>query len=293
MISEPTFFDVPVRDGALRVARWGTGPRVVLGIHGITASAISMRPLARQLGAEFSLVAPDLRGRGQSADLPGPFGIDVHAADCAAVLEQLGSWPAVVVGESMGGFVSVVLAATRPELVERLVLVDGGLPLAVPEGLDPDVVLEAILGPSIERLGRTFPSREAYREFWRPHPALQEEWNEDVEAYLDYDLIGEEPDLRSRVSQEAVRGDGRATLERVDLLTSSLEALRCPVVLVRAPRDVMNRPTPLQPDELVAQWREKVPQLKDEVVEDTNHYTIVFGERGAKTIAEHVRGATP
>jgi pimeloyl-ACP methyl ester carboxylesterase len=193
----------------------------------------------------------------------------------------------------MGGFVGAVLAASRPELVERLVLVDGGLPLPVPEGADPDAILEAILGPSIERLRRTFPSREAYMEFWRPHPALQGEWNGDVEAYLDYDLTGREPELRSKVSEEAVRADGAATLKRASLIASALESLRCPVVLVRAPRDVMNRPTPLQPDELVAQWKARVPQLEDELVEDTNHYTIVFGERGAKIIAEHVRAGGP
>jgi hypothetical protein len=32
-----------------------------------------------------------------------------------------------------------------------------------------------------------------------------------------------------------------------------------------------------------------VPRFADEVVDDTNHYTIAFGERGAKTIADHVR----
>ena len=45
---------------------------------------------------------------------------------------------------------------------------------------------------------------------------------------------------------------------------------------------------PMLPDELVERWREVVPQLTDEVVDDTNHYSIIFGERGAKTIAERV-----
>src|SRR5438094_506793 len=105
------------------------------------------------------------------------------------------------------------------------VAVRGGSLRVARWGTDPRIVLrlEAILGPSIERLRMTFPTRDAYLDFWRPHPALQGEWNEDIEAYLDYDLVGEEPELRSRVSEEAVRGDGAATLERVDLITSSLE----------------------------------------------------------------------
>src|SRR5206468_8724220 len=75
----PAFFDVPVRGGSLRVARWGEAERIVLGVHGITASSISLAPIARHLGEEVSLVAPDLRGRGGSSGLPGSYGIGVHA----------------------------------------------------------------------------------------------------------------------------------------------------------------------------------------------------------------------
>jgi pimeloyl-ACP methyl ester carboxylesterase len=283
------FSDVPVPGGELRVGRWGVGPKAVLGIHGITASSLSLAPLAHRLGAEFSLLAPDLRGRGGSSALPGPFGMVAHAADCAAVLEHRATGPAVVVGESMGGFVAVVLAAKRPELVARLVLVDGGLPPPIPDGIDPAQVLELVLGPALARLSQTFPSREAYHDFWRAHPALGGQLNADVEAYLDYDL---EPapggGFRSRVSEAAVRADGAQNLVEIDVVLDSLRALECPVHLLRAERNLLNQAPPLLPDEVVESWREQIPQLTDEVVEDTNHYTIVFGERGAQAIADRV-----
>ncbi|MBV9253064.1 MAG: alpha/beta hydrolase, partial [Actinobacteria bacterium] len=206
------FVDAPVAGGALRVGRWGAGRRVVLGVHGVTASSVSLVPVARQLGDEFTLIAPDLRGRGGSNELPGPFGMAAHAADCAAVLDRLGTGPVTVVGESMGGFVGVVLAARRPDLVERLVLVDGGLPLPVPEGIDVDTMIDAVLGPAVARLRQTFESVDAYLDFWRVHPALQEDWSADIEAYLRYDLTGEAPELRSRVSEAAVRADGAENL---------------------------------------------------------------------------------
>ena len=286
---EPTLFDVAVAGGDLRVARFGDGPSVVLGIHGITASSLSLAPVARHLGPAFTLVAPDLRGRGASNRLPGPFGMRAHAADCAAVIAHVGAAPAVVVGESMGAFVAVVLAAARPELVERLVLVDGGLPPPMPEGIDPDRVLDAVLGPALARLRQTFPSRQAYLEFWRAHPALVEDWNDDIEAYLDYDLEPADGDgFRSRVSEDAVRADGAQNLTDADVVGESLRALTCPVTLLRAPRGLLNQPTPLLPDFVVDQWREVLPQLADEVVTDTNHYTIAFGERGAKLVAERI-----
>jgi pimeloyl-ACP methyl ester carboxylesterase len=250
---------------------------------------MSLVPVARQLGDDFSLIAPDLRGRGASASLPGPFGMAAHAADCAAVLDHLGAGPVTVVGESMGGFVGVVLAARRPDLVDRLVLVDGGLPLPVPEGIDVDTMIDAVLGPAVARLRQTFESVEAYLDFWRVHPALQEDWSDDIEAYLRYDLTGEPPTLRSRVSEAAVRADGAENLVDPGLVPDALASLQCDVTMLRATRGLLNQVPPLYPDEVVEPWRAVVPRFADEVIDDTNHYTIAFGERGAKTVADHVR----
>jgi pimeloyl-ACP methyl ester carboxylesterase len=250
---------------------------------------MSLAPVARQLGDDFTLLAPDLRGRGASAGLPGPFGMAAHAADCAAVLDHLGTGPVTVVGESMGGFVGVVLAARRPELVERLVLVDGGLPLPMPDGVDPDTLIDVVLGPAVARLRQTFASVEAYLDFWRVHPALLDDWSDDIEAYLRYDLTGEAPELRSRVSEAAVRADGAENLVDPGLMPDALASLECDVTMLRATRGLLNQVPPLYPEEVVAPWRAVVPRFADEVVDDTNHYTIAFGERGAKTIADHVR----
>lgn len=71
----PSTVEVSVTGGQMHVARWGTGDRNVLGIHGITASSAMMAPVARLLGVSFSLFAPDLRGRGMSAQLGPPYGM--------------------------------------------------------------------------------------------------------------------------------------------------------------------------------------------------------------------------
>ena len=290
-MADPVFLDVAVDGGSLTVARWGDGGEdVVLGLHGITASSISLAPLATAV-APRTVLAPDLRGRGASAGLPGPFGMAAHARDCAAVIRELAGGAAVtVVGESMGAFVAVVLAAEHPDLVRKLVLVDGGLPLPLPADLDPDTVADALLGPALERLRMTFPSVEAYFDFWRVHPALGEAWNDAVEAYLRYDLTGVEPSLRSKVSEEAVRGDARDTIVNVASIEDALRRLRCPVHLLRATRNLANAEPPLLPDEAVAPWRSALPQLVDEVVPDTNHYSIIFGERGRAAVALAVSG---
>jgi lipase len=262
----------------------------VLGIHGVTASSLALAPVARHLAPRATLLAPDLRGRGGSAGLPGPYGMRAHAADVARVIEAAGVGPVVVVGESMGAFVAVVLAAERPDLVERLVLVDGGLPLPLPDGVEPDEAIRATLGPALARLSLWFPDHQAYLDFWRVHPAFAEAWNDDVEAYLRYDLAGSEPRLRSRVAEAAVRADAPEVLASSAVVASALDELRVPVHLLRAVRNLQNLLPPLVGDALVEYWRKRVPQLTDEVVPGTNHYSIMFGEPGAATVAARTLG---
>src|SRR5262249_25652705 len=133
--------DVPVGDGSLRALRFGNGPRIALAAHGLTASAMSFRTVARHLPDGWSLVALDLRGRGGSAGMPGPYGIATHAADLITATEHLGQ-PLVLTGQSMGAYAALRAASTRPELFTRLVLIDGGLPLPLPDVADPDQLLE-------------------------------------------------------------------------------------------------------------------------------------------------------
>ena len=281
----PTDLQVPVDGGDLHALSWGTGDQVVIAIHGITASAISMQPLADRLAGRYRVVAPDLRGRGRSAGLPGPFGMAAHAADVVALLDHLGVARAIVLGESMGGYVAVQLAVSHPERVERLILADGGLPLAVPAALlaDPDAAVAAILGPALARLRMTFESRDAYRAFWQQHPALRDVWNPYIEAYVDADLTGEAPEFRSVVSEAAVVADGRDQLVNTDL--RRLSEITCPVTLVRAGHNLMNEPTPLFGDAVVAQCTIEMPQLVVISAPELNHYSLLLTDAGADLVA--------
>ena len=48
-------------------------------------------------------------------------------------------------------------------------------------------MLKATLGPTMERLDMTFDSLDDYVAFWRKHPALADDWNDAIEAYVVYD----------------------------------------------------------------------------------------------------------
>ena len=99
---------------------WGPDDKpAVLAIHGITANHLSWALVADAL-PDVRLIAPDLRGRGRSSELPGPWGMSAHAEDVAAVIETLTGGPVPIVGHSMGAFVAVavcvlVLRRREPE----------------------------------------------------------------------------------------------------------------------------------------------------------------------------------
>ncbi len=266
---------------------------VVLAAHGITGTGVSWNIVRDQLGDDVTFIAPDLRGRGSAASWGPPYGMAQHAADLVALLDEHGvTGPVAVVGHSMGGFVAVVLAHLHPDRVKNIVLVDGGLPIT-PQAPDPAVVdveqiLTAVIGPAIARLSMTFESRDAYRDFWKAHPAFAgDQWNDYVEQYVDYDLVGTEPELRSGVSIDAVKGDA-TDLFATPTLFDAIAALAKPTVLLRAEKGMMNDPTPLIGDALVQQY----PQVKDlGFVADTNHYTIAMSDHGARAIADAIRQA--
>ena len=283
-------FTVPVEGGHLHVATWGPPQApVVLAVHGITGNHLHMGFLARELSTDHRVVAPDLRGRGASTSIAGPHGMDAHARDLVAVLDHLAVPTTVVVGHSMGAFVATAMAANHPDRVERIVLADGGLALNAIKG-DVDEVMQAVIGPAVQRLSMTFPSAQAYRDFWRAHPALAADWSDVVEAAVDYDLVGTPPELRSSVSIDAVRRDSIDNLddERVRRVA---EESRCPIELLWAERGMFDQVPGLYTEETVAPFRTWLgDRFGDRRVDGVNHYTLVLSERGAKEIATAARG---
>jgi lipase len=275
---------VDVDGGRLAAGEWaGDGPTVV-AVHGISSNHLSFAVLADAL-PDARLVAPDLRGRARSAGLPGPWGMDRHAADVAALVDAVGG-PVLLLGHSTGAFVAAAVVRRYPGLVRGLVLVDGGLPFRLPEGVTVEQATAQTLGPALDRLRMTFPSRSAYLDFWRPHPALKDDWSEAIEDYLTYDLVGEPPELRSSVSAEAViqdAADQQASPENV------LGTYAGPARMLVVPRDLLDRPPGLYPDGDLEPWRSRLPGLVIERVPDLNHYTILLRPAGAARVAETLR----
>lgn len=271
---------VAVRDGATADA-----PTVVL-IHGVTSSHLAWSWVARLL-PDARIVAPDLRGRGRSNTLIGSAGMAAHADDLAAVFAAFELPPSLVVGHSMGGFVAVVFAHRYPELVTRLVLVDGGLPLAPAPGLSPDELVTAILGPTAARLSMRFAEASDYLDFWRVHPAFARDWSPALERYIEYDLMPEGDKLRPATSYETTRED-TVDLNTGTALLHALNALAHPTTHLSVPRGLQNEEPGLYPPAHLAELLGAYPQVKFIELDDLNHYTVIMSEGGAAQIAKLV-----
>ena len=300
-------FDVPVSGGALAVARAGpppeTGGTVVLGLHGMSGTHMVYRTLARALCAgerPLCLLAPDLRGRGRSAHLPGPYGMAAHVADLLAVLDHAGADRAIVVGHSMGCNIAARFGADHPERTAALVLLDGGLPtltdhMARRDDDDEEDEDEDGEDPPglFDRFDAKFASADEYLAYWRNHPALKIAWDEDIEAFVHCDFIEDGDGVRCVANLTAILSDVQDVM--FDGLTwKSVTRVRSPVRLMRAERG-MHDDDPLIPlAELQAFVREH-PHVSVELVADVNHLTLLLGgghgpQRVAATVTELAAG---
>jgi pimeloyl-ACP methyl ester carboxylesterase/uncharacterized RmlC-like cupin family protein len=119
-------------EGADIFVRWGGSGPVVLLIHGYAENSDSWAPLAADLMKDHTVVVPDLRGIGRSSKPADGYDKKTQAKDMRTVVTSLGYDKTYVVAHDIGNMVAYAYAATYPDKVERLVVMDAPIP-----GIDP------------------------------------------------------------------------------------------------------------------------------------------------------------
>ena len=114
---------VRANGAAFHVARSGRG-RPLLLLHGWPEFWLCWEPVMARLSDRYTLIAPDLRGFGDSDKPDGPFGPDGHATDMLALLEALGIGKAGIVGHDVGGAAMQPLARKAPDKLAGLFFFD-------------------------------------------------------------------------------------------------------------------------------------------------------------------------
>ncbi len=106
-------------------------PEQAVFVHGLAGSATNWTDLMNELKDEVTGHALDLPGAGFSPEPPdGDYSVAAHAAAVIGLMERTG--PAHLFGNSLGGAISVRVAATRPDLVRSLTLISPALPDLLP-----------------------------------------------------------------------------------------------------------------------------------------------------------------
>jgi pimeloyl-ACP methyl ester carboxylesterase len=128
---------VNANGAAFHVARTGRG-RPLLLLHGWPEFWLTWEPVMARLADRFTLIAPDLRGFGDSDKPDGAYGPDQHAADMLALMDALDLSQAGIVGHDVGGAVMQPLARLAPARIAGLFFFDFVYPGIGPRMAEPD-----------------------------------------------------------------------------------------------------------------------------------------------------------
>jgi len=263
---------VVVNGARLAYHEWpGRGP-TLLCVHGITANCHAWDCWAEQLAPAYRVIAMDLRGRGAS-DKPPAYPVEVHRDPCCypcdldKVLDALGIEAVFYIGHSLGAMIGVLFAATYPDRVRKLVLVDGG------HDLRPDVT-DAIR-PALDRLGVTFASLGDYLARMQALPFLTAHWNRYLDRYFRYDAeVLPNGTARSRVSRVVVETDAETLMP----LSLSLyhPKIAAPTLILQAPAGLLTDTDAIMSQEEGERLANAIPHARLVTVVGANHYSILL-----------------
>jgi pimeloyl-ACP methyl ester carboxylesterase len=263
----------------------GDSPTAVL-VHGLSGNSRWWGRVIDHVPDEIGLIVPDVRGRGLSAEAPPPFDLSTVADDIARSLDHFGLERAVVTGYSMGAWAVALFGLHHRGRVERLVLVDGGLPLPRDPGADVEEIIEAFVGPSLSRLELDFTSEDAFFEYWKAHPALEKHWDDSMKAALGHELDPADGHFRVRANPEATEVTAREITigEEANAAAGRLEV---PTHLIVVERGTMDQPGGMIPLDVAEKAARANRLLTMAYLPDVNHYTLLLG-KGAPAVASAI-----
>lgn len=243
--------------------------KIILCIHGLTANSRCWEVMASGLAPAHTILAMDLRGRGFSDKPSTGYSLQHHIRDIFNLLENLDLDQAVLMGHSLGAYISLAFASHYPERTDRVVLIDAGGQLTQDEWAEVDIAIK----PSLDRLGQVFPSFEAYIENLKQAPILQP-WSREIEDYFRYESEDVDGGVRSRIDPAHIQEE-RQNITRV-VPSEYYSKVTCPVLILRATDGIWNRNDLVLPEAAVKRMVSEIPDARRMDLKGTNHYSIVL-----------------
>lgn len=260
-------YKVNVNGNEIQVADYPGEKGPIIAIHGLTGTHKNMHYYAEQFKGQYRFISVDLRGRGNSAAADSDTTIFKHAEDIIGLIKALDIENPILLGYSMGAFISAIVAS-RLKSVQSVILLDGAAKTSEHQ--------RAIVQPSLARISRTFDSKQQYtEEIKKIYAKLGIQWNDILQQTAEYE-VGQEDghwENKSTESQIVADFDSFYSFSPKDICSQ----IDCPVLLVYAEGNIGSMP----PLFYLADYEETQQNTKDikTTVSDCNHYTMVFEKR--------------
>jgi len=268
-MSEPKMIKAKGDGVSIQLAVWQGKGKEILCVHGLTANCRCWDVLASSLSPRHKVIAMDLRGRGLSDGPPSGYSVENHCRDILALMDDQGLERPVLMGHSLGAFISLVFAAKYSQRVDRLILVDGGGKLSEAQMTK----VFAGIKPSLDRLGKVFPDFESYVALLKQAPFLQP-WNSFFETYFRYEVEDVEGGVRSRVHPKHIEEES-GNLKKMDS-SQFYKKVMTPTLILRATKGMLAEDDLVLPEDVAEKMVREMPDAKKVEIEGSNHYSILF-----------------
>jgi len=268
-MSEPKMIKAKGDGVSIQLAVWQGKGKEILCVHGLTANCRCWDVIASSLNPKHKVIAMDLRGRGHSDSPPSGYSVENHCKDILALMDDQGLERPVLMGHSLGAFISLFFAAKHPDRVDRLILIDSG-------GKVSDARMDkffASIKPSLDRLGKVFPDFESYLAPLKLAPFLQP-WSSFFETYFRYEVEDVKGGVRSRIHPEHIDEESQ-NLRKIDFSQFYSKAI-APTLILRATKSLLAEDDLLLPQDAAERMVHNMPNARNVDLEGTNHYSILF-----------------
>jgi len=267
----------------MNVAVWeGDGPPI-LALHGLTSTHHTWGRLAADLPRR-NIIAPDLRGRGRSMAMGGPYGLPNHARDVTGLIDEMNLSGIVLVGHSMGAFIAPMVARRARERVTRCVLLDGGPPVALPFFLIRPLVRMAFRRQARE-VGEPFASIEEALD--GPAGAAVKDRLDvraAVAAWLDASAVPADGGRVAAVHTDAIPVDGVSNFFDREVRDAARK-LACPSQLLYAEWGGRDGARPFYDPRSAAALERSIATLTTRQIKASNHLTLLFAPDVPRAVA--------
>ena len=253
----------------IQLAVWEGEGEDIICVHGLTANCRCWDEMASCLTPAHTFLAMDLRGRGLSDKPAAGYSIQHHIRDIYCLLEDCGLKQVVLMGHSLGAYISMAFAADYPDRAKKIILIDGGGQLTEAQLDKVDLAIK----PSLDRLGQVFPSFEKYVALLKMAPILQP-WTPEIEAYFRYESEEVDGGIRSRIHLDHIQEEMRNMRQAVP--SDFYPKVTCPVLILRATDGIPNPDDLVLPEPAAERMISEMANARCVDVAGTNHYSIVL-----------------